>query len=92
MPGEFVPLSVRMYLTANASGFTSLSLGDGDNGARYLSGINGDTQALNAWLDWTPVVPEFIVTTQAQTQFRIIGTGGMLGTTGVVEIDGYTTS
>ena len=75
-----------------SSQITSLSLGDGDNGARYLSGINGDTQALNAWLDWTPVVPEFIVTTQAQTQFRIIGTGGMLGTTGVVEIDGYTTS
>ena len=83
VPPGFIPLTVRMYLTANASAFTSLNIND--LSISYVSGINGNTQALNTWLSWTPVVPQAAVS----TYFSIIGTAGMLGAQGVLEIDGY---
>jgi hypothetical protein len=91
LPPNFIPLSVRMYLTANASGFTALSLGDQANNSRYIAGFNGNTQALNTWLNYTPTVPQFKVTTSSQQLLIVVGTGGMLGAQGVIEVDGYTT-
>jgi len=90
-PIGFVPLAVRLYLTANATVFTGLKLGDSDNDSRYIPVFNGQTQALNTWINWTPPVPQFKVTTNNQTQLKLIGTTGMQGATGVIEVDGYTT-
>jgi len=84
VPPGFIPLTVRMYLTANASAFTSMSIND-LSGLSYVSGINGNTQALNVWLSWTPAIPQIV----SNTYFAIIGTAGMLGAQGVLEIDGY---
>ena len=89
LPSGMVVTSARMYLTANASSFTSLFGGDADNNTRYYSGINGQTAPLNAWTNWTAPVPQFIVSTDLQQQVTLSGTAGLLGATGVFEIVGY---
>jgi hypothetical protein len=63
--------------------------GDGDNNSRYYSGINGQTAPLNTWTDWTPPVPQFIVNSELKQQVTLSGTAGLLGATGVFEIEGY---
>lgn len=88
LPIGLVPTSVRMYLTANASSFSSFTLGDIANSSRYLTIANANTQALNTWVTWTPPVPEFVVDS-TDNQFRLIGTGGILGAAGVIEVEGY---
>ena len=56
----------------------------------YVAAFNAQTQALNTWLNWTPVVPQFQMTTAGTNNQPIfVCTGGNLGTTAVVEIDGY---
>jgi hypothetical protein len=89
LPESMVVTSARVYLTANASSFTSLFGGDGDNNSRYYSGINGQTAPLNTWTDWTPPVPQFIVNSALKQQVTLSGTAGLLGATGVFEIEGY---
>jgi len=89
LPLGMVVTSARVYLTANASSFTSLFGGDGDNNNRYYSGINGQTAPLNTWTNWTPPVPQFIVSTALQQNVVLSGTGGLLGAAGVFEIEGY---
>jgi hypothetical protein len=88
LPVGLVPTAVRMYLTANASGFTTFTLGDLANSSRYLTIANAQTQALNTWVNWTPPVPQFVVNS-TNNQFRLIGSAGILGAAGVIEIDGY---
>lgn len=89
LPLGMVVTSARMYLTANASSFTSLFGGDADNNNRYYSGINGQTAPLNTWTNWTPPVPQFIVNTTSKQQVVLSGTAGLLGAAGVFEIEGY---
>lgn len=89
LPLNMVVTSARVYLTANASSFTSLFGGDGDNNNRYYTGINGQTAPLNTWTDWTPPVPQFIVSTALRQQVVLSGTAGLLGAAGVFEIEGY---
>lgn len=82
-PPGFYPTSVRVYFTANSSVFTSIGVFDGTT--TYISGINGQTQTLNTWVTWTPIVPEV----QSSGWFSIQGTAGMSGAQGVLEIAGY---
>lgn len=89
LPSGMVVISARMYLTANASSFTALFGGDADNNSRYYSGVNGQTAPLNTWTNWTPVVPQFIVNSALKQQVTLSGTAGLLGATGVFEIEGY---
>ena len=84
IPIGFIPLSIRFYLTANSSGFTALTVYD-QTGTAFTTAVNGQTQTLNTWVSWTPVVPEITAT----AFFNIQGTNGMLGAQGVLEIDGY---
>lgn len=89
-PANFTPLSARLYLTANSSGFTSCSLGDAGNNARYVAAFNAQTQALNTWLNWTPPVPQFqMAGSGVSNQPILVCTAGTLSLAGVVEIDGY---
>jgi hypothetical protein len=88
LPAGLVPTSVRMYLTANASGFTAFSLGDIANSSRYLTIANAQTQALNTWVSWTPVVPQVVIDA-TNNQFRLIGSGGILSAAGIIEVEGY---
>ena len=89
LPSGMVVTSARMYLTANASSFTGLFGGDADNNTRYYSGVNGQTAPLNTWTTWTPPVPQFIVNSALRQQVVLSGTAGLLGATGVFEIQGY---
>lgn len=89
LPDGMVVTSARVYLTANSSAFTSLFGGDGDNNNRYYTGINGQTATLNTWTNWTPPVPQFIVNSALKQQVTLSGTAGLLGATGVFEIEGY---
>lgn len=89
-PNGFVPLSVRIYLTANSSAFTSCTLGDSGNSARYIAAFNANSQALNTWLNWTPPVPQFTMAGGGTSNNpQLICTAGTLSLAGVVEIDGY---
>ena len=89
LPLGLVPTKVRMYLTTNASSFTQLQLGDIQASNRYLA-FDGANTALNTWVTWTPTIPQLIVSS-ANNQFRLIGTAGILGAQGVIEVDGYIT-
>lgn len=88
LPIGMIVVSVRMYLTKNSASFTSLMVGDAANNSRYISGINGNTQTLNTWINGTITVPEAPLNA---TNFKLIliGTAGVLGAAGVIEIDGY---
>lgn len=88
LPSNFVPTLVRVYMTANASGFTTLKFGDQVNDTRYVTIADAQTQALNTWVNYTPTVPEFIVDTTTN-QLRIIGSGGILSSAGVIEVQGF---
>jgi hypothetical protein len=90
LPIGLVVQSARIYLTTNASGFTQFTLGDNGNSSRYATISNAQTQALNTWVSWTPTVPQFVVDA-SNSQLRLIGTGGILGAAGVVEVEGYVT-
>jgi hypothetical protein len=92
LPQNFVVLSVRMYLTANASAFTGIALGNATDNQAFIPLFNGQTQALNTWLNYTPTVPQYISDTENKSLLLLVGTNGMLGATGIVEIDGYTTT
>jgi hypothetical protein len=89
LPSGMVVTSARVYLTANASSFTSLFGGDGVNNSRYYSSINGQTAPLNTWTDWIPPVPQFIANSDPECQVVLSGTAGLLGAAGVFEIEGY---
>ena len=89
LPQGMVVTSARMYLTANASSPATLYGGDGSVNARYYSGINGQTQALNTWVNWTPTVPQFVVSTELEQQVTLTSIAGLFGATGVFEIQGY---
>lgn len=88
LPVGLVVTACRMYLTANATGFSNFQLGDNANSARYVNIANAQTQALNTWVSYTPTVPQFVVDS-TNNQFRLIGTGGILSAAGVIEIEGY---
>lgn len=88
LPNGFVPTSARMYLTANASGFTNFQLGDQVDPDRYVNIANAQTQTLNTWVSWTPSVPQFVVD-GTNNKLSLIGTGGILSAAGVIEIEGY---
>lgn len=87
IPVGTVMLSARVYLTANASGFTQIQIGDQANATRYAA-FNAQTQPLNTWINWTSAVPELIID-GTDNKLTIIGTAGILGATGVIEIDGF---
>lgn len=89
LPIGTVITSARMYLTSNSGSFTSLNIGDSSVSNRYISGINGQTQALNTWVNWTPPVPEYIVSSGLEALGTISGTAGLAGINGVFEIQGY---
>jgi hypothetical protein len=89
LPAGMVVLSARMYLTANATSATSLFGGDADNNTRYYSGVNGQTAPLNTYTTWAAPVPQFIISNDLQQQVTLSGTAGLLGATGVFEIQGY---
>jgi len=89
LPLGMVVTSARVYLTANASSFTSLYGGDGDLNTRYYTGINGQTAPLNTWTNWTPTVPQFIVNSALKQQVTLSGTAALSGAAGVFEIQGY---
>lgn len=88
LPAGLVVTKARVYLTVNASGFTQLRFGDSANNTRYVT-LNAQTQALNTWVDWTPVVPEFITSTALECTLICGGSAGFLGFTGIAEIEGY---
>lgn len=88
LPAGLIVTSARVYLTANASGATALQIGDQGSATRYAN-LNGQTQALNTWVNYTPTVPPFAVTANTTDKLALIATGGMLGAAGVIEIDGY---
>jgi len=88
LPGSFVPTLVRVYMTANATGFTTLRFGDQALDTRYVTIANAQTQALNTWVNYTPAVPEFVVDTTSN-QLKIVGTGGILSSAGVIEVQGF---
>jgi hypothetical protein len=88
LPSGLVVTKARVYLTANASGFTQLRFGDSTNNTRYVT-LNAQTQALNTWVDWTPTVPEFIATTSLECTLICGGSAGFLGFAGIAEIEGY---
>lgn len=88
LPGSFTATLVRVYMTANATGFTTLRFGDQTLDTRYVTIANAQTQALNTWVTYTPAVPEFI-TDANSNQLRIVGTGGILSSAGVIEVQGF---
>jgi hypothetical protein len=90
LPQDFVVLSVRMYLTANASSFTGLTLGNADNNAVFIPVFNANTQALNTFINYAPTVPLYVINTSNKAKLFLSATVAMLGTQGVIEIDGYT--
>ena len=89
LPAGMVVTGARMYLTANASGFTNLFGGDSVDNARYYGGINGQTAPLNTWTTWTPPVPQHVIDNELKQDVVLSGTGGLLGATGIFEIEGY---
>jgi len=86
-PGTIVT-KARIYLTTNASSFTQLFFGDSTNNSRYAA-FDAQTQPLNTWVDWTPTIPEFIVSSAGDGQLICSGTAGFQGFVGVAEIEGY---
>lgn len=88
LPPTMVVTGARIYLTANASGFTTLNFGDQASGSRYLTVANAMTQALNTVILWTPTVPVTVID-GTNCLPRLVGTGGILGAAGFIEIDGY---
>jgi hypothetical protein len=89
IPIDMVITKARTYLTANASIFSSLFIGDQSSNTRYIPSLNLQTQALNTWIDWTPVVPQFIVSSALEGSLVIGGTAGLSTATGIFEIEGY---
>jgi hypothetical protein len=89
LPLGMVVTAARMYLTANASSFTSLFGGDADNNNRYYSGVDGQTAPLNTYTTYTATVPPFLVDSALKQTVTLSGTAGLLGATGVFEIEGY---
>lgn len=85
---KMVVTSARVYLTANSSIFTGLSIGDAANNSRYFL-LNAQTQTLNTWVNWTAPVPEFTIDSSLKLNLVIFGTVGLQGATGVFEITGY---
>lgn len=85
---KMVITSARVYLSANSTIFTSLSVGDAANNTRYFS-FNAQTQALNTWVNWTSPVPQFVIDDSSKLNLVIFGTAGLQGATGVFEITGY---
>ena len=88
LPNGLIIYSVRIYLTVNCSGFSQLTLGDLGNASRYAN-FNGQSQALNTWVNYAPTTPPFAVTAGSTDKLNLIGSGGMLGAVGVIEVDGY---
>jgi hypothetical protein len=88
LPIGLVVQSARMYLTANATGFSLFTLGDIAVSDRYVTIANAQTQALNTWVSWAPTVPQ-VVLDGTNNQFRLIGSGGILNAAGVIEVEGY---
>lgn len=89
LPLGMVVTAARMYLTANASSFTSLFGGDADDNNRYYSGVNGEIAPLNTYTTYTATVPPFLVDSALKQTVTLSGTAGLLGATGVFEIEGY---
>jgi hypothetical protein len=85
---DMVVTSARVYLSANSTIFTNLSIGDGDDNSRYAL-FDAETQALNTWVNYTPTVPPFVINTDLKNNLAIFGTAGLSGATGVFEINGY---
>ena len=83
-----VVTSARVYLSANSTVFTFLSIGDADNNSRYAS-FDAQSQALNTWVNYTPSVPPFVIDNGLKLNLVIFGTAGLSGATGVFEINGY---
>lgn len=89
LPVGLCVTSARMFLTAQATAFTQLQLGDGANGSRYAA-FNGQTQALNTWVGYSGAPPQVVIDGNSN-KLAITGTAGMFSAAGWVEIDGYMT-
>jgi len=91
LPFGLVVSAIRMYFTANASGFTNISLGDQASATRYLNAaFNAQVVALNTWQNGTITLPQLIID-NTNNQLRVVGSGGWLTSAAVVEIQGYVT-
>lgn len=87
LPPGMVMLSVRAYLTVNASSYTALQIGDQSNGSRYLS-FDASAQPLNTWVTWSPSIPQLVIN-GSNNHLLIAGTAGIKGAAGMIEVDGY---
>jgi hypothetical protein len=88
LPIGLVVESARIYLTANSTSYTNFILGDIADSDRYIAVLNANADPLNTWVSWTPTVPQVVIN-GSNNQFRLIGSGGIDGAAGVVEITGY---
>lgn len=88
IPVDMVVTKARTYLTANASAFSTLSIGDSVLNNRFAS-FDANTQAVNQWVNWTEAVPSYI-TNGNTTELLVTTSAGLLGAAGVFEISGYT--
>jgi hypothetical protein len=86
LPIGMIIQTVRIYLTANASAFTAVQLGNQSNGSAYAF-FNGQTQALNTWVTYSSVLGDVVDQTNCN---MILGAStGWRGMTAVIEVDGY---
>jgi hypothetical protein len=89
LPPGLVVSVARMYFTANASGFTNISMGDQANNTRYFNAaFNAEVVSLNSWQTATIALPQVVID-GTNNQLRVIGSGGWLSAAAVVEIQGY---
>lgn len=88
LPANLIITKARIYLTANATSFTTLFFGDSAVNNRYAT-FNAQTQPLNTYVDFVSPVPEFIASTALQCSLLCSGTAGFQGFVGVAEIEGY---
>lgn len=88
LPTGMVLQTVRYYLTANATTFTGLKLGDQSNDQRFGGLINAQTQALNTWITYSSTLGDVIDSTRNNLKITFTA-GAPYGCAGVIEIDGY---
>lgn len=88
LPPNLIVTMARLYLSVNATSFTQLRFGDATVNNRYVD-INAQTQPLNTWVDWTPTIPQFVVSNSLDGELTCGGTAGFQGFVGVAEIEGY---
>jgi hypothetical protein len=86
LPIGMVLQTVRVYLTANASGFTALQLGHQTTATAYAF-FDAQAGALNTWTTYTSTLG--LVLTDSTNRLVLGGSAGWLSTQCVIEVDGY---